>query len=169
MEADAEMKEQFANPAEGWFSIADEAHQPQKVGMNWNKGEYFGPVDVTVPLTNAIAAEGKLTVTIEGDQTAPGAGYDLAVSTSANSPKLSLELFRNGNLIERAEAQVADASGACQIRVGRRGTYIVVHVDDHLVIAARQTDGAAGPSREPEERTPQVQDDTHTATEATAP
>ncbi len=164
MESDTEMKEQFANPAEAWFSVDDEAHRPQKVGMNWNKGEYFGPVDVTFPLANVVAAEGKVTVTIEGDQTAPASGYDLVLSTQANSPKLALELLRGGEALRQAE--VVSESGACQVRFGRRGTFVVVYVDDELVVSVRETGQREAAPDQPEETTTQVADDPHTASQA---
>ncbi|MGQ9729996.1 MAG: hypothetical protein ACUVX8_01865 [Candidatus Zipacnadales bacterium] len=137
MATDAEMKEQFANPAEGWFSITDETHKPTAVGMNWNKGEYFDPVDVTFPLANVIAGAGKVTVTIEGDQTGSAEGYQLTLTTQANSPKLTLELFRSGQPLTQGEVEVGE-SGTCQVRFGRRGTFVVVYVDDVLVLTYRE-------------------------------
>jgi hypothetical protein len=136
MVTDVEMKEQFANPAEGWFSITDEAHQPQAVGMNWNKGEYFDPVDVTFPLSIASAAAGKVTVRMEADQTGGEGDYELTLAKPESSRKLAVDLSRSGEALEQGEYDVGE-SGSCQVRFGKRGTFIVVYLDDGLVLSYR--------------------------------
>ena len=142
MAADAEMSQQFMNPAEGWFSVTDEAHRPQAVGMNWNKGEYFDPVDITFPMANVVAAAGRVTVTIEGDQTGTGGGYQLVLSTEENSPALDLTLSSRDQVLKQVQAQVAD-TGECAVRYGRRGSYIIAYIDDQLILSYReQPEGA---------------------------
>ena len=136
MVVDAEMKEQFANPAEGWFNIADEAHQPQAVGMNWNKGEYFDPVDVSFPVSVASAEAGTVTVRIEGDQTTGEGGYQLTLTKPESARTLSVELSRAGEALGQAEHEVGESS-ACQVRLGKRGTFIVVYLDEQLAISYR--------------------------------
>ena len=136
MVVDAEMKEQFANPAEGWFSITDEAHQPQAVGMNWNKGEFFDPVDVRFPVAIASEAAGKVLVRIEGDQTTGEGGYQLALMKPDNSKTLTVELSRAGEALGQAQHQIAEP-GVCQVRFGKRGTFLVVYLDDQLAISYR--------------------------------
>jgi len=138
MVADAEMKEQFANPAEGWFSITDEAHQPQAVGMNWNKGEYFDPVDMSFPLSIASAAAGKVTVRMEADQTGGEGGYSLVFTKPENAKVLTVELSRSGESLQKAEHEVGE-TGTCQVRFGKRGTFVVVYLDDTLAISYRDT------------------------------
>lgn len=138
MVTDVEMKEQFANPAEGWFQVGSESAQPEKVGMNWNKGEYFPPVDVSFPLTGVGTAAGKVTLTLEGDQTAPGGGYDLVLTAQAQSPKLHLELVHGGQVVAQGDAQVDTASGTCQVRAARRGSFLVAYVDETLALSYRQ-------------------------------
>ena len=136
MVVDAEMKEQFANPAEGWFSVTDEAHQPQAVGMNWNKGEYFDPVDMSFPLAIASAAAGKVTVRMEADQTGGEGGYQLVFTKPENAKVLTVELSRSGEALQQVEHEVGE-SGACQVRFGKRGTFVVVYLDDQLAISYR--------------------------------
>jgi hypothetical protein len=138
MVVDAEMKEQFANPAEGWFSITDEAHQPQAVGMNWNKGEYFDPVDMSFPLAIASAAAGKVTVRMEADQTGGEGGYTLVFTKPENAKTLTVELSRSGESLQKAEHAIGE-TGTCQVRFGKRGTFIVVYLDDQLAISYRDT------------------------------
>jgi len=158
MAADAEMSQQFTNPAEGWFSVTDEAHQPQAVGMNWNKGEYFDPVDIAFPIAGVVAAAGKVTVTIEGDQTGTGGGYQLTLATEENSPKLALKLSAGDDVLAEGEAEVAE-SGACRVRFGRRGSYVVAYIDDALVLHHRLlTDGPTPPpAAEPASEEPPVE------------
>lgn len=158
MAADAEMSQQFTNPAEGWFSVTDEAHQPQAVGMNWNKGEYFDPVDIAFPITGVVAAAGKVTVTIEGDQTGTGGGYQLTLATEENSPKLALKLSAGEDVLKEGEAEVAE-SGECRVRFGRRGSYVVAYIDDALVLHHRLlTDGPTPPpATEPATEEPPVE------------
>jgi len=144
MVSDAEMKEQFANPAEGWFQVGSESTQPAKVGMNWNKGEYFEPVDISFPVSGVGTAAGKVRVTIEGDQTAPGGGYDLVLSAQANLPKVHLELLRDGKTVAQGDTEIDAASGTCQVHAGRRGTYVVAYVDGKLVVAYREGHGPVG-------------------------
>jgi len=146
MVSDAEMKEQFANPAEGWFQVGSESTQPQKVGMNWNKGEYFEPVDIAFPVSGVGTAAGKVKVTIEGDQTGPGGGYDLVLSAEASSPKVHLELLRDGKTVAQGDTEIDAASGTCQVHAGRRGTYMVAYVDGKLVVAYREGHGPVGVS-----------------------
>jgi hypothetical protein len=147
MVTDVEMKEQFANPAEGWFNISDEAHRPQAVGMNWNKGEYFDPVDVSFPLSIASAAAGKVTVRMEADQTGGQGDYELTLSRPESSRKLTVDLSRSGEALQQGEYEVGE-SGKCQVRFGKRGTFIVVYLDDHLVLSYRDRPTSEQPPTE---------------------
>ena len=118
------------------------AHRPQAVGMNWNKGEYFDPVDITFPMANVVAAAGRVTVTIEGDQTGTGGGYQLVLSTEENSPALDLTLSSHDRILKQEQAQVAE-SGECAVRYGRRGSHIIAYIDDQLILSYReQPEGA---------------------------
>jgi len=144
MVVDAEMKEQFANPAEGWFNITDEAHRPQAVGMNWNKGEYFDPVDMRFPVAIASTEAGKVTVRIEGDQTTGEGGYQLTLVKPESARTLALELSRAGQALAQAEHTVGDTD-VCQVRFGKRGTFIVVYLDGQLAVSYRDRPGAAAP------------------------
>ena len=156
MVTDAEMKEQFANPAEGWFSVTDEAHRPQAVGMNWNKGEYFDPVDMTIPVSISSAAAGKVTVKMESDQTGGEGGYQLTLTKPEGSRKLALELSRTGEALKQAEYEVGE-SGTCHVRFGRRGTFIVVYIDNQLVLSYRDRTQATQPPEESKEPSVQVE------------
>lgn len=147
MLTDAEMKEQFANPAESWFSITDETHRPQAVGMNWNKGEYFDPMDVTFPLSLAGSEAGKVTVRIEGDQTTGEGGYELVIARAANSTGLVFTLSRLGEPLGQASYQIGD-TGMCRVRFGKRGAFVVVYVDEELLMSYRDRLPLAGSTAE---------------------
>jgi hypothetical protein len=114
--------------------------------MNWNKGEYFEPVDISFPISGVGTAAGKVRVTLEGDQTAPGGGYDLVLSAEADSPKVRLELLRGGEVVAQGDTEIDAASGTCQVHAGRRGSYIVAYVDGKRVVAYREGHGPIGAS-----------------------
>jgi hypothetical protein len=155
MVADVEMKEQFANPAEGWFSIADEGHQPQAVGMNWNKGEYFDPVDATFPVTIASADAGKVTMRIEADQTTGQGGFELTLAKAAGAKTLTVELSRGDQVLQQADHEVGE-SGTCQVRFGKHGTFVVVYLDDQLAISYRDKPAATATAATPAPGTPDL-------------
>ena len=77
-----------------------------------------------------------------------------------------LELLRGGEALKQAEVEVGSESGACQVRFGRRGTFVVVYVDDELVVSVRETGQREAAPDQPEETTTQVADDPHTASQA---
>jgi hypothetical protein len=153
METDAEMKEQFANPAEGWFQVGSESTRPQAVGMNWNKGEYFEPVDIEFPVAGVGTAAGKVTVTLEGDQTAPGHGLDLVLTAEANSPKLHLDLRRDGQPIAQGDTEVDPAAGTCLVHVSRKGSFILAYINQKPVITYREGRAEAPTPTKPAEQT----------------
>ena len=138
MVEDPEMKEQFANPAEGWFTVADPSTQPHGIPMAWNKGEYFAPCKVEFPIGNVVAGAGTVRVTLCGSEEEPERGYHLELSKEANAATLHAVLLEGTVEVGRADAQVGQGQTLCMVRFQKSGTYILVFVDNHLLLSYRE-------------------------------
>ena len=163
MVEDPEMKEQFANPAEGWFTVTDPSTRPQGSPMAWNKGEYFPPSKVEFPIANVVAGAGTVRVTICGSEEAPQRGYHLELSKEANVATLRAVLLAGTVEVGRAEAQVGQTQPSCAVRFQKSGTYVLAFVDDHLLLSYREQ-GQAIPGRDDSQRPGGTQDEAQPAT-----
>jgi hypothetical protein len=103
---------------------------------------------VTVPLSGVKASGGKVTVKIEGDQANPDGDYQLTIAKEAGSPKLTLQLTRQGQALGQAECEVGE-SDACVVRLAKRGSYLAVYVDEGLLIHCRDRVASAGLNAQP--------------------
>ncbi len=112
---------------------------PAEFGNNvwWSKGQYYGDKAVSFEIPSFGVMTGTARVILDTHPDASGApigGYTLAVSAKAGSKDLGLALWAGDKPLGATTVKVEEEG--CRVEYARSGQYLLVRVNDRLVLQA---------------------------------
>lgn len=102
-------------------------------GPWWSKGDYYGDYVVVLPVRNVGSRDFTQTVTLDTEPGWEGAGVTVSVSGRSGEKALYFDIKSGDDKVGEARAEAAgdEAKVSCE----RRGGFVVIRVDDHVVWA----------------------------------
>ncbi|MFQ6097499.1 MAG: family 16 glycoside hydrolase [Armatimonadota bacterium] len=136
-----EISPQFQSPGDNsmveWATKQGQWLPPKEKGQPyWYKGEFFGDSRVRFKLPSVGKTDGSVTITLAQDQSKPDAGYQIVLATVKGQPVVNCKLLVGGAAIQEGQAK-AEGKSSVDVRIERRGTFLLTFIDDQCVLKYR--------------------------------
>ena len=99
----------------------------------WTKGDYFGDTSLSFKVRFVGLRDGTVTVSMNSDPEQPTEGLHLVISATKGSKVLSAKLMDGAEELSQADVELTKNS--CRVNLARRGSRVLITVDDQPLIA----------------------------------
>jgi hypothetical protein len=120
-----------------WASTRHAWVQPREGAQDqtwWTKGDFYGPLEIRVPLTGIGTASGTMTISLRGEEGGGAAPASLSVTCEKGSQSIALSLASSSATL--ASASVEAAEGATDLVIAVEGQRVVVSLGEAQVLQA---------------------------------
>jgi len=105
-------------------------------GTWWTKGDYHGDKTVKLAIPSVGAATGTVRIWLDAAPDTEGGGVLLVIEATKDSKALKVKLLSGDEQLE--EAEIETESNPCPVVFERKGTFLVVEIDNKVVFSRTQ-------------------------------
>lgn len=121
-----------------WASTRHPWIKPEEgeAGKWWSKGDYYGDKTIKLAIPSVGEKSGSVQLWLDASPENGGSGFLLVVEAAQGSKTLKVRLLQGEETLEQAE--VATESDPCPVVFERKGTFLVVSIDDKVIFSRKQ-------------------------------